>query len=411
MRPLPTSRHRRSRPSAGADPRDASIREGFERVAPFTVGVEEEYMLVDPETFEFAPVAEHALLLAGDDARLAPEFRASQIEAIAPPAATVAEVERSLVAARRRVAAALAGEAWLVACGTHPLAHDPGPVTARPRYQRLARSHPWAAAHVVTCGLHVHVAVSGADRALAVYNALRGYLPELVALGANAPFHHGEDTGLASVRPKLNQYWPRSGVPPAFASWHEVAELESWARDGGAYPDESFQWWDLRLRPVYGTLEVRAPDVQTRVEDSATIAAFVQALVYELASRYEAGETLPVASSERIQENLWLATRDGLAGRLIELESGRSVWTKDRLVALVERLLPWAAMLGCDRELLGVGRIAVDGGGAGSQRRLYDALGGTGLVAALAHESVGRESDGDAGDVAETLPAVPWSRR
>ncbi len=180
---------------------------------------------------------------------------------------------------------------------------------------------------VLTCGLHVHVAVGGAERALAVYNALRSYLPEIIALAANAPIFRGEDSGLATVRPKLNQVWPRAGVPPAFASWRDVAAFTRWAREGGAMPDESHQWWDLRLRPRYGTIEIRAADVQTRLEDSATVAALVQSLVYDLASRYDAGEPLPVDPGERIIENAWLATRDGVNGWLIDLATGARVET------------------------------------------------------------------------------------
>ena len=161
-------------------------------------------------------------------------------------------------------------------------------------------------------------------------------------------------------------------------------------------PDESHQWWDLRLHPAYGTLEVRAADVQTRVEDSATIAALVQALVFDLASRYDAGELLPAAPGERIAENAWLATRDGVDGWLIDLETGRKLQTSERLLALAERLLPAAAALGCDKELLGVGRIVRDGGGAESQRRLF-AEGPYSLMRGLALEtiSVPRCSPGD----------------
>jgi len=379
-------------PASTASVDEEQSRAVFDRVAPFTVGAEEEYLLVDPDTLDPAPVAQDALACAGDGSHLAPEFRAGQIEAITAPCATIAEVAHELASARLAVVDAVGGRALVVACGAHPTALDPGPVTALPRYLRLAQAHPWAAQHAFTCGLHVHVALSGADRALAVHNALRSYLPEIVALGANAPFHRGEDSGLATVRPKLNSAWPRFGIPPAFASWRDVMALGAWAREGGAFPDETYQWWDLRLRPGIGTVEVRAPDVQTRVEDAATVTALVQSLVYELASRHDAGERLPIDPHERIQENLWLALRDGVSGRLIDLASGRSGWTGERLLALAERLLPSAAILGCDRELLGIGRIVLEGGGAERQRNIVVDGGTAALVRALADETHGDAS-------------------
>ena len=155
---------------------------------------------------------------------------------MSPVCVSVADVARELASIRRLVARGPRPRRLVVGTGAHALTRDPGPVSSAQKYRRIAADHPWAAQNVLTCGLHVHVAVSGADRALAVYNALRSYLPELLALGANAPFYGGEDSGLATVRAKLNQSWPRAGVPPAFASWRELAEFAVWARDGGAIP-------------------------------------------------------------------------------------------------------------------------------------------------------------------------------
>ncbi len=378
-------------PIAAFDPGavERQIRRAFDQVAPFTIGAEEELLLVDPETLELLEAAELALALTEGDRRVAHELRASQLEAITPICVSVGDIERELSSIRRLLAARLDGTASLLASGTHPLSIEPGAVTCRPRYQQLAAAHPWAARHTLTCGLHVHVSVGGAERTLAVYNALRSYLPEIVALGANAPWLHGEDSGLATVRPKLNQFWPRAGVPPAFSSWREVAEFTLWASSGNAFPDETYQWWDLRLRPRFGTIEVRAADAQTRVEDAVTITALIQSLVFELAERYDAGELPPAARDERIAENAWLATRDGVDGSLIDLETGGRVSTAERLHILAERLLPSATALGGDRELLGIGRIVLEGGGAGRQRRAFRDHAPGEAVAVLADETVG----------------------
>ena len=201
------------------------------------------------------------------------------------------------------------------------------------------------------------------------------------------PYFRGEDSGLATVRPKLSQFFPRAGAPPAFAGWRELAEFAIWARQGEAFPDGSYEWWDMRLSIPHGTLEVRVADTQTRVEDASAIVALIHSLVYDLAARYDAGDPLPHASDERITENLWLATRDGLTGRLIDLDTGAPHWTVDRLYGLTERLHDAASALGCTRELDGIVEMIIDGGGAGRQRRAYEQGGPEGLLDHLAEQT------------------------
>ena len=140
----------------------------------------------------------------------------------------------------------------------------------------------------LVCALQVHVAVGGADRTLAVYNALREHLPELAALAANAPFHAGADTGLASIRPKISEGLPRQGIPPAFASWEELAAELRWGRTAGALPELALWWWELRPHLSHGTLELRVPDAQTTIAEAAAVAAVGQALVVRLAERHDA---------------------------------------------------------------------------------------------------------------------------
>jgi carboxylate-amine ligase len=371
----------------GAHALEHRLRSLFDRVAPFTVGAEEELLLVDAETFAPAPAAEYALALGAGDRRLAGGLHSAQVKATSPVCVSVADVARELASIRRLISRGLGPDVLVVGTGAHALTRDPGPVASAQRYRQIAADHPWAAQNVLACGLHVHVAVSGADRALAVYNALRSYLPELLALGANAPFYAGEDTSLATVRAKLNQSWPRAGVPSAFATWRELAEFAVWARDGGALPDSSHQWWDLRLNAEHGTIELRVADTQTRVDDAATLIAMVQSLVCDLAGQHEAGERLPVHRDERIVENMWLATRDGIGGHLIDLETGARVWTADRLQDLASQLVPTATSLGCDRELLGIGRLVLDGGGAARQRGIVRRRGFDALLPALAEET------------------------
>ena len=154
--------------------------------------------------------------------------------------------------------------------------------------------------------------LGGADRTLAVYNALRSHLPELAALAANAPFHAGRDTGLASIRPTIAVGLQRQGVPPAIPSWEWFADALSWGERSDTVPDARRWWFELRLHATYGTLELRAPDAQSSVDDVHGVAAFAFALIHSLAARYDAGEPLPVHDAWRIDENRWAAMRDGV---------------------------------------------------------------------------------------------------
>ena len=363
------------------------VRRVFDRNALFTVGAEEELLLIDTDTGRLAPVAPRALALLEDDRRFVSELRRSQIEFVTPVGCTAADAARELSYARGVASARLTGLARIVAVGVHPTVRAPGPITPSQRYAQIVADNPQIERRLLTCGLHVHVAVGGAERSLAVYNALRGWLPEIVALGANAPFHEGVDSGLATVRPGMNRLLPRSGVPPAFRSWAAYADFYAWTANGGVAPEASYHWWDLRLHPKYGTIEVRAADVQTRIRDTATMIALVQSLAFSLAARYDAGETLPVHSSERIAENMWLAARDGLHGSLIA-QTGERRRTSTHLCALADQLLPAATELGCSEELLGIERMVREGGGATRQRERVRSSGIDGLCDWLADETV-----------------------
>jgi carboxylate-amine ligase len=200
-------------------------------------------------------------------------------------------------------------------------------------------------------GLHVHVAVAGADRALAVYNALREQLPALAALGAAAPFYEGRDTGLASVRPKICDLLPRQGVPPAIASWEALAGAFAWGRASGTFPDPGQWWWEARLHPLHGTVEVRVPDAQATVAEVAAIAAVDHALVASLAARHDAGEELGAADSWRIGENRWAACRHGVDGWWADTRTGATLPIRDHLHALLDELAPVARELCCEPEL------------------------------------------------------------
>lgn len=351
----------------------------FDHPEPFTIGVEEELLLVDPIRLELVPAVDDALELLGRDDRYARELRPSQLETVTRVCTTAADACRELTAARRDLVIALDGRYRVLASGTHPTSLPWGEITDGDRYRQIADEYPWAARRSLACGLHIHVAVSGADRALAVYNALRSYLPELAAIGANSAFFEGRDTGMSSVRPKLNEAFPRSGVPPAFARWDELVRFVDWGREGGLFPDATHLWWELRPHPVHGTLEIRVVDTQTRLEDGAAIVALVQALVVRLVEQHDAGEPLPVHETHRIEENSWRAHRHGVRGWVVDLDTGVQEPMRDRIARLVAELEPYAERYGALDHLTDVRGLLVDNG-SDRQRYVQEREGIDGLV-------------------------------
>lgn len=364
----------------------ADCRRAFDDVAPGTLGVEEELLLVSPRTLDLEPANRTLLEALAGDGRFHPELRASQLEIVTPVCASAAEVGSVLADARATLVAAAAGGTRILAAGTHPFASDWGEISDDDRYRLIEDEYLWAARRSLTCGLHVHVAVGGADRSLAVFNALRSYLPEIVAVAANAPFHAGEDTGLCTVRPKLMGSLPRTGVPPAFRDWEEFVSLVDWGRVGGLFPGATFLWWDLRPHPLHGTIELRAADSQTQVDDAAALAAFVHSLAISLGDRHSSGERLPAHPVERIAENMWRAVRYGVSGTLVDLETGEREATRARIARLVDSLEQTAARLGCPDELARI-RSLIAGNGADRQRYVAAREGLVGLTSWLARET------------------------
>lgn len=368
--------------------RDARLRVAFDSAAlSLTVGVEEELMLVDRRTDRLLPVADEALDRLGGDHRFQTEFRPSQVELVTRPCLSAADVGRELATARLDLADAVRDRARLLACASHPTARKIGPTTDGKRYRAIAADNPWAARYLLTCGLHVHVAVADADRTLAVYNALRSYLPEFAALAANSPFHRSEDVGAASTRYELNRHLARHGVPPVFPDWEAYAAFVEWGASGGSIPDPTHHWWDLRLHPGYGTLELRACDAQTDLADAVALAGLAQTLVAWLAARYDEGEQLPVHDSHRISESYAIGARTGVCDTLLDLDSGDRERVADRVERLVLRLAPVAIELGTERELARVSLLARRNG-AERQRAVVRERGLDGLVDWLATETV-----------------------
>jgi len=368
---------------AAPDLSASGLRASFEEPRPLTVGLEEEVMLLDPETLDLAPRADELLARLGDPQRFKPELPSAQLEIVTPPCAGPREAIAELRRGRRELIAAAEDLVRPLAVGAHPFAAPLGELSTLRRYDPIREEYVSVARCQLVSSLQIHVAVGGADRTLDVYNALRPHLPEIAALSANGPFLGGIDTGLASVRPKIAELLPRQGLPPALSSWQDFADALRWGEASGAVPEPRFWWWELRPHPVFGTLEVRVPDAQTRLAEAAGVVAFVHSLVAWLARRHDEGEPPPPpAPTWRIAENRWSANRHGIEGAMVDLESGDSEPTRSRLGRRLDQLEPVAAPLGAKRLLVHARELA-QANGATHQRAVGERLGPRGLASWL----------------------------
>jgi carboxylate-amine ligase len=315
-----------------------------------TVGIEEELMLLHPATLDLAPRAAAVLARLDGDARFMPELPAAQLEIVGAPATTVPVAAAALLAARADLARGARELAVPAGAGVHPFAAAVGEISRGERYAQIVAELGSVVDRQLVFGLHVHVAIGGPERALAVYNAVREHLPAIAALGAGSPFYEGRDAGLASVRPKLCDLLPRQGIPPVLHDWEEYAGALSWECEPRPFADARW-WWEARPHPVHGTIEVRAADAQATVADTAALAAVVHALVATLATRHDAGELPEPAATWRIAENRWSACRHGSRGTWRDVRSGAARPMADHLHDLLDDLGPAAHRLGCATHL------------------------------------------------------------
>ncbi len=345
----------------------------FGKRQPFTIGVEEEFQLVDETSCELVSRFDEVEEEIGHDV-VKPELLQSVLEVATHVHTSVpAAIEESRELRRRVQEAAAESGTLVVSAGTHPFSrYEHQEVTREERYLDLIDRMQWVAEREVIFGLHVHVGLSTGQEAVAVANALRSWLPELLALSTNSPFWQGRDTGLASTRSKIFDAFPRSGIPPAFSSFEEWKLTMDRGTKLGFFDDYTYVWWDLRLHPLLGTIEIRVCDAQSRLASTAAIVALVQSLVAMLSDRYEREGSVPLQPVMLIGENKWRAVRYGLAAELVDLERDEERPAADAILELVERAAPFARRLGCTSELAEVEQICRRGTGADEQRRVFE---------------------------------------
>jgi carboxylate-amine ligase len=352
----------------------------FGQSDPYTLGVEEEYMLLDGETFDLVQHIDTVLAaVAGHELEpvINPELMQSVLEIATPVCHTPTEVADQLRRIRTYVIDVAREQGMRVgSAGTHPFSlFERQRITAKDRYRALVDQMQYVARRELIFGMHIHVAVDDAEKAIQVVNGLLPQLGPLLALSASSPFWRGEPTGLRSSRQMVFAAFPRSGPPPRFKDYKEYAEVVGQLEKTGCIPDYTHIWWDIRLHPRLGTIEIRICDAVTRLENVVALVAYCQALVKLLAERFERGEEIPSYHRILTTENKWLAGRYGLEAPLMDLATGRR--NRIPIIQLIRRTLkeiePHARELGSERELEGIEEILRNGNGADRQLRVFNA--------------------------------------
>ena len=311
----------------------------------FTIGVEEEFCIVDAGTGELRPLGERVLPLAKEvlDGQVEAELNRSQIETGTQVCRTLAEVRAELDRLRRllREAAARAG-CSVVSAGTHPTAspEDSSINPSKERYRRLERDFQAVAREQLVNGCHVHVGIPDRDLAIDVLNRTRPWLPTVIALAANSPFWSGVDSGYASYRSEVWTRWPLTGMPEPLASRAEFDGLITALQDVEALPDATFLYWDVRPSARYETLEFRAADACLTVDDAILVTGLWRALARTCAAEAEAGVAPPQLRGELIQAGRWRAARYGVEGTLVDLGAGRTAPAREVVDGLLLHLRP-----------------------------------------------------------------------
>ncbi|MGH8943233.1 MAG: carboxylate-amine ligase, partial [Acidimicrobiia bacterium] len=346
----------------------------------FTIGIEEEYLVVDRQTRDLVKDPPPELwdsLREVLGPQVAPEFLKAQIEVGTKVCAKLSEARQDLSGLRRDLSGVVEEYgAAIIAASTHPFANwmEQEP-TEQPRYQRIAADYQVVARQMVICGMHVHVGIEDEHLRIDLMNQIRYMLPHIFALSTSSPFWAGTDTGLLAYRPIIFKNLPRTGVPEEFESWGEYERTVNILVEAGIIEDATKLWWDIRPSDRYPTLELRVPDVCTRLADAIGVAALYLSLLEMLFRLRTENRRWRAYAPMLINENLWRAQRYGVQGSLMDYGRGELVEFRD----LVEELLVLtevdARRLGVTEELAHIRTIAKEGTSAHRQLGVYhDAL-------------------------------------
>jgi glutamate---cysteine ligase / carboxylate-amine ligase len=335
-----------------ADELIAQARERFDAATDFTVAVEEEFAILDPDSldltnrFEDVQAAARGTVL---DEHLVGELIASEVEIRTGKQESFADVPAAMAERRAQLQALVEPMGLLLgATATHPWADwKKQRIIDTPHYRRNDELLRYVVWRNNSFGLHAHVAIKGPDRAIAVVAGLRNFLPELLALSASSPFVEGVNTGLHSARTQIfTRFFPRCGVPDAFSSWDEYESFVRFLYETGSITEDTQLWWSVRPHLAFPTVEIRICDGQPDLAEAQSLAAFATALTARVAWAYDEGETVEPLPHRLIEENFWRAIRWGLSGELIDFARREAIPARQRIEELIEWVLPVAEKIG-----------------------------------------------------------------
>jgi carboxylate-amine ligase len=342
----------------------------------FTLGIEEEFAIIDPETRELRSHIQE--ILEGGKVTLKeqikPEMHQSVVELGTEICQSVVDARAHVIELRSRLAE-LAGRNGLqiASVGTHPFSHWRDQlITQGERYQEIVKDMQQLARANLIFGLHVHVGIADREMAIHVMNQARYFLPHIYALSVNSPFWVGQDTGLKGYRLKVFERFPRTGIPDAFESLSEYEDYCKLLVKTGCIDNAKKIWWDIRLHPFFDTLEVRVCDAQTRVDDTLAIAALIQAVIAKLFKLLWRNTTFRIYRRRLLDENRWRAARYGIDGKLIDFGREAEVEERSLLNELLEFVASEADELGTHREMAHIERIMREGTGADRQLAAFE---------------------------------------
>ncbi len=341
----------------------------------FTLGIEEEFAIVDPETRELRShiqeILEGGKLMLKE--QIKPEMHQSVVELGTEICQSVVEARKHVVELRSHLAA-LAGKSGLkiASAGTHPFSHwHDQLITEGERYKEIVQDMQQVARANLIFGLHVHVGIPNRESAIHVMNQARYFLPHIYALSANSPFWVGRDTGFKGYRLKVFERFPRTGIPDAFEGLSEYEDYCKLLVRTNCVDNAKKIWWDIRLHPFFDTLEIRVCDAQSRVDDTIAIAALIQAVIVKLHKLQQANLSFRIYRRRLIDENRWRAARYGLDGKLIDFGRERELETRSLLHEMLEFISSEIEELGSRREVEHIERIIREGNGADRQLEVW----------------------------------------
>src|SRR5213593_3161903 len=341
----------------------------------FTLGIEEEFAIIDPETRELRShiqeILEGGKILLKE--QIKPEMHQSVVELGTEICQSIVDARAHVIELRSRLAELAAGSGLKIASvGTHPFSHWRDQlITQGERYREIVKDMQQLARANLIFGLHVHVGIPHRDVAILVMNQARYFLPHIYALSVNSPFWVGQNTGLKGYRLKVFERFPRTGIPDAFESLSEYEDYCKLLVKTGCVDNAKRIWWDIRLHPFFDTLEVRVCDAQTRVDDTVAIAALIQAIVAKLFKLHHQNITFRIYRRRLLDENRWRASRYGIDGKLIDFGRETEVDERSLLNELLEFVASEVDEFGTRREMTHIERIMSEGTGADRQLAIW----------------------------------------